>query len=244
MLSDFEPEGIGVKAAAQAVKFLGARKMETRRVPIILGPLASSSIFDSIASSADAEGVQRGRSFMIGKLGEKIGSDMLTITDEPLIPRGLGSRAYDPEGFPCRPLAIMENGVLKTYIYGSYTSGKAKVPNTGHGSRGGGASPSNVIPKLGNMTSDEIIKSTKEGLYINIGGISPNASTGDVSASVDFGFKIKNGELAYPVSSSLVGGSFLDMIKNIDAISSDYRAEPGAIMPTVRIQDVMVAGGR
>ncbi|MHB9038615.1 MAG: TldD/PmbA family protein [Armatimonadota bacterium] len=244
MLADFEPEGIGAKAAAQAIKFLGARKMETRRIPIILGPLASGSVFDSVAASADAEGIQRGRSFMIGKLGQKIGSDILTITDEPLIPRGLSSRAYDSEGFPCRPLTIMENGVLKSYIYGSYTSGKAKIANTGHGSRGGGASPSNVIPKLGDMTSEEIIRSTEEGLYINMGGISPNSSTGDVSASVDFGFKIENGELAYPVSSSLVGGGFLDMLANIDAISSDYRAEPGSIMPTVRIQDVLVAGGR
>ncbi|MCE5313434.1 MAG: TldD/PmbA family protein [Armatimonadota bacterium] len=244
MLSDFEPEGIGAKAAAQAIKFLGARKMETKRIPIILGPLASGSVFESVVSCADAEGVQRGRSFMAGRLGERIGSDILTITDEPLIPRGLGSRSYDSEGFPCRPLTIVENGVLKSYIYGSYTAGKAKVANTGHGSRGGGASSSNVIPRLGNMTSEEIIKSTQEGLYINMGGISPNGSTGDVSSSVDFGFKIENGELAYPVASSLVGGNFLDMLKKIDAISSDYREEPGAVMPTVRIQDVLVAGGR
>lgn len=244
VLADFKPEGIGAKAAAQAVKFLGARKMETKRIPIILGPLASDSIFDSIVSSVDAEGIQRGRSFMIGKLGEKIGSDIITITDDPLIPGGIRSRSYDSEGFPCRPLTIVENGILKSYIYGSYTAGKAKVANTGHGSRGGSASPSNVIPKLGDMTSDEIIKSTEEGLYINMGGIYPNSSTGDVSTSVDFGFKIENGELAYPVSSSLIGGNFLDMLKNIDAISSDCRKEPGSIMPTVRIQDVLVAGGR
>ena len=244
VLADFEPEGIGAKAAAQAVKFLSARKMETKRLPIILGPLSSSSIFDSIVSSVDAEGIQRGRSFMIGKLGEKIGSDIITITDDPLIAGGIRSRAYDSEGFPCRPLTVVENGILKSYIYGSYTAAKAKAANTGHGSRGGSASPSNVIPKLDDLTSEEIIKSTKEGLYINMGGIYPNSSTGDVSTSVDFGFKIENGELAYPVSSSLIGGNFLDMLKNIDAISSDYREEPGSIMPTVRIQDVLVAGGR
>ncbi|MCL4499149.1 MAG: TldD/PmbA family protein [Chloroflexi bacterium] len=244
MLADFVSEGIGARAAQQALKFIGARRIETGRMPVVLGPLSGRSIFTSVVSSADAEGVQRGRSFMIGKVGQKIASDLVTITDDPLIPRGLGSRRYDYEGFPSRPLVIVENGVLKTYLYGSYTAGKAKVANTGHGMRGGGAAPSNIVPKLGTVTSEQIIRDTKDGLYINLGGISPNGSTGDVSTSVDFGFKIENGELAYPVASTLIGGKFLDMLANIDAISSDYREEPGMIMPTVRIQDVMVAGGK
>ena len=243
-LSDFNPEGIGAKAAAQAMKFLGARKIDTGRMPVILGPMASRSIFNGIVGSADGEDVMRGRSFMIGKLGEKIASDVLTLTDDPLIPSGLSSRAYDSEGFPCKPLLVMENGVLKSYLYGSYSAGKAKVANTGHGTRGGGASSSNIVPKLGDMTGDEIVRSTKEGLYIDMGGISPNPTTGDVSSAVDFGFKIEDGKLAYPVMSSMIGGSFLDMLQNIDAISSDYREEPGMIMPTLRIQDVLVAGGK
>ncbi|MCL5105595.1 MAG: TldD/PmbA family protein [Armatimonadetes bacterium] len=242
--SDFVPEGIGASAAQQALKFLGARRIETGRMPVVLGPLSGRSIFSSIVAAADADGVQRGRSFMIGKVGQKIASDLVTITDNPLIPRGLGSRRNDSEGVPSRPLVIVENGVLKTYLFSSYTAGKAKVPPTGHGTRGGGAAASNVIPNLGTMTAEEIIRTTKSGLYINLGGISPNTTTGDVSTSVDFGFKIENGELAYPVASSLVGGKFLDMLANIDAISSDYREEPGMIMPTVRIQDVLVAGGK
>jgi PmbA protein len=244
VLDDFDPEGIGASAAREAMKFLGARKIDTQRMPIILGPLASNSIFDSVVDNADAEGIQRGRSFMIGKLGQKIGSDALTLTDEPHIARGMSSRRWDSEGFPTKPLVVMENGVLKSYLYGSYTAGKAGVANTGHGTRGGGASSSNVIPKLGTMTSAEIIRSTKEGLYINMGGIHPNGVTGDVSISVDFGFVIKNGELAYPVMNAMVGGSFLDMLANVDQISSDYRAEPGRIMPTVRILDCLVAGGK
>lgn len=244
MMSDFIPEGIGVKATEGAVRFLGARKIDTTRMPVILGPLASRSVLSSIAANADAEGIQRGRSFMMGKLGEKIGPDLLTLTDEPHIARGLSSRAYDTEGTPTRPITIVENGVLKTYLYSTYTAGKAGVEPTGHGTRGGAASPTNIVPKLGDMTVEEIIRSTPEGIYIEIGRISPNSTTGDVSSAVDFGFKIENGELAYPVASSMIGGSFLEMVKNIDAISSDYREEPGMIMPTIRIQDVLVAGGK
>lgn len=244
MLDDFDPRGIGASAAKQAMKFLGARKIETKRMPVVLGPLSSGSVFSGVVGNADAEEIQRGRSFMIGKLGQKIASDVLTLTDNPLIPRGLSSRGWDSEGVPSQPLVIMENGVLKTYLYNSYTAGKAGVKPTGTGSRGGGASTSNIIPKLGDKTAEEIIRDTGEGLYINMGGLNPNGTTGDVSSSVDFGYKIENGELAYPVMNAMVGGSFLDMLKNIDAISSDYREEPGVIMPTLRIQDVLVAGGK
>lgn len=244
VLDDFEPAGIGARAAEQAMRFLGARKIDTARMPVILGPLASRSVLYGIVGAADAEDIQRGRSFLMGKVGEKIASEAVTIIDDALIPRGLGSRPHDSEGVPSQPLAIVENGVLKTYLYSTYTAGKAGVRPTGHGSRGGGASSSNLVPKLGEITSDEIIKSTREGLYINMGGISPNGITGDVSSSVDFGFKIENGELAYPVMSTMVGGKFLDMLANIDAISSDYREEPGMIMPTIRIQDVQVAGAK
>ena len=244
VLADFAPDGIGARAAKQALKFLGSRKIETQRLPIILGPLAGRSVFDSIVDNADAENVQRGRSFMAGKVGQKIGSDLLTITDDPLIPRGLSSRPWDSEGTPSKPLVVMENGVLMTYLYGTYQAGKAGTKSTGHGTRGGGAASSNVVPKLGEMTGDQIIKSTERGLYINMGGIDPDGTTGDVSSTVDFGFMIEGGELAYPVASTMIGGKFLDLIANVDAISSDYREEPGMIMPTVRIQDVLVAGGR
>ncbi len=244
VMEDFEPDRIGRSAVEQAMKFLGARKVRTGRMAVVLGPLASMSVFSGIAGNLDADDIQRGRSFMIGKLGQKIGSDAVTVIDDPLIGRGLGSRAYDSEGAPCAPLVLMENGVLKSYIYGSYTAAKAGVANTGHGTRGSGASTSNVVPKLGEITSGEIIAGTKEGIYINMGGINPNGITGDVSSSVDFGFKIENGELAYPVMSTMVGGGFLDMLANIDAVSSDYRSEPGMIMPTVRIEDVQVAGGK
>ncbi len=244
VLADFDPSGVGARAAEQALRFLGARKIETQRLPIVLGPFAGRSVFDAVVDNADAENIQRGRSFMAGRVGEKIGSEILTITDDPWIPRGLGSRGWDGEGTPSKPMVIVEDGVLKTYLYSSYTAGKAGTQPTGHGSRGGGASASNIVPKLGDMTGDEIIRSTERGLYINMGGVDPDGTTGDVSSTVDFGFMIEGGELAYPIASTMIGGKFLDMLANVDAISSDYREEPGMIMPTVRIQDVLVAGAK
>lgn len=241
-LCDFSHEGLGASAARMALNFLGARKIPGGQMPLILGPLASGSIFGAIASGVNAESHQRGRSWLCGKVGQKIASNLLTLTDEPLIPAGLSSRAYDSEGVPCKPTPIMQDGVLLTLLHNSYTANKAGVPYTGHAS-GGGISASNVIPHLGTQTAGEIIRQTDRGLYINKGRVAPDANSGDVSATVDFGFYIENGELAYPVSSTMVGTTGKELLEGIDAISSDYRSEPGAIMPTVRIQSVQVAGG-
>ena len=241
-LADFEPVGVGRSAAEMAVKFLGARKVKTRIMPVVLGPLAGISIYQSIASSVNAEDIQRGRSFMADMKGRRIGSDVLGLVDDPLIEGGLSSRFCDGEGFPSRRTTIVEEGVLKSYLHNSYTANKAKEMNTGHGTRGG-ISPSNLVPKLGVKTSEQIISEVNSGLYIAEGQIAPNMVTGEVSVSVDFGFMIENGEIAYPVQNTMVGGDFLQMLANVDAVSSDYRSEPGVILPTVRIQNVSVAGG-
>jgi PmbA protein len=144
----------------------------------------------------------------------------------------MSSGCCDGEGFPRKPLVVVERGVLKSYLHNFYTANKGGEENTGHSTRGG-ISPTNIRPSLGSMTAAEIIEDTKEGLYINRSGLSPNSVTGDISATVDFGFKIENGKLAYPVQNTMVGVNILDLLKSIDAISSDYREEPGIVMPTV-----------
>ena len=243
MLLDFDPEGIGAKATEGALKFLGARTIATGATTIVLGPRAGRALLCAIVGNLDAEGIQRGRSFMINKKGEPIASEVITIHDDPLIHRGMSSRPCDGEGFPSRKLAVIENGVLLTYLHNSYTAAKAREPNTGHSTRGGIA-PTNLVPKLGTKTSAELISEVEDGLYIDAGSLFPNSTTGEVSANVDFGFKIEQGRIACPVRNTMVGVSFLEMLGKIDAVSSDYREEPGMIMPTIRIRDIGVAGGK
>jgi len=240
-LADFEPEGIGAKAAREALRFLGARKIETGVLPIVFGPLATHGVFGSLCWNANAESIQRNRSFLIGKKGQPVASELVTLVDDALIPNGLGSSPYDGEGFPRKPLTVVENGVLLSWLHNSYTASKAKEPNTGHSTRGGIA-PTNVNPRLGDILAEEIIRDTKEGLYLPAGGVSPNPVSGDFSETVDFGFKIENGELAYPVKNTMIAGNALEFLRSLDAISSDAREEPGTLMPTIRVQNVKVAG--
>ena len=84
---------------------------------------------------------------------------------------------------------------------------------------------------------------TEDGIYINAGFAWPNMATGELSATVDSGFRIKDGEIVHPVKNTMFGAHFIDLMKSVDAVSSDYREEPGRIMPTIRVRGVKVAGG-
>jgi PmbA protein len=247
-MADFKPEGVARIATDQALKFLGARHVEKARMPLVLGPMAAASLIGSAIGAANAEGIQRKRSFMIGKEGQQIASPLLTVWEEPFVPGGLASHGVDAEGTPKQRRALIEKGVLPSYLHNSYTANKAGVPSTGHAVRGGyspavGIGYGNAQMERGDKTEAELIAGIDEGLYVNSGGLQPESATGDISATVDFGFKIEKGQLAYPVKTTMIGSDVFEMLNNITAVSSDYREEPGTIVPSVLIDGIMVIGG-
>ena len=241
-LQDVALPALSGEAARLALRFLGARRVPSGRMALVLGPLACFGFLRSLAGNCNAESIQRNRSFLVNRRGEQIGSSHLTFLDDGLVPAGVGSGGYDGEGAPRRRVTLIRGGVFEAVLHNSYTANKAGEPNTGHGSQGGGIAPTNVQVELGTRTAQQIIADTREGIYINAGGISANPVSGDVSSSVDFGFRIEGGELAYPVTNTMVAGHILDFLQNIDAVSSDCRREPGNTLPTIRIQEVQVAG--
>jgi len=242
MLKDFSPGGLGGRVANKAIKQLGARRINGGRLPVIFGPLASEVVLGFLAGACNAEDVQRRRSFLCGMKGKKIASEVLTLFDDPLIPAGLNSSAFDGEGTPHKKITILEKGVLKTYLHNSYTSHKSGEENTAHATFGGGISPTNLIPELGKRTEEEIIKEVKEGIYIDSTSFSPDPVSGDFSQVIDFGFKIENGRLSFPLKDVMIGGNFLQLLRDIEEVSSDYREEPGSIMPTLKVREISVSG--
>jgi PmbA protein len=240
--ADCRLEAVAEAAVAGARRFLGARRISSGRRTVVLGPLASYGFLGALVSAANAESIQRGRGYLCGKLGQAIASPHLTIVDDALVPRGLKSGAHDGEGTRHRPLAVIERGVLASLLHNSYTAGKAGAASTGHGTHGGGISPTNLRPALGARPAADLLREVAEGIYLESGEIRPDPASGDVSASIDFGFYVKDGRVQYPVESAMLGGSVLDWLPRLDAVSSDAREEPGLLMPTLRIQDVQVAG--
>jgi PmbA protein len=239
---DASLDRVSEEAVRGALRFMGAKRITSGRMALVLGPLASYGLLGAIVSAANAESIQRGRSYLVGKLGQKIASDKLTIVDNGLVPRGMRSGAHDGEGTRRHPLTIIDQGTLASLLHNSYTAGKAGAKSTGHGTHSGGISPTNLYPSLGREVAVEILRDVKEGIYLESGEIRPDPASGDISASIDFGFYVRDGQIVHPVESAMLGGSVLDLLPRLDAVSSDARLEPGAVMPTIRIQDVQVAG--
>ncbi len=245
-MADLEIGGVGEKAAREALRQLGSRPVPTARVPLILGPLAAMSLIGAVIGAADADSIQRNRSWLIGREGQQIASEVLTVREEPLVPAGMRSSAYDGEGVARTPRALIDGGILTTYLHNSYTAFKAGVQPTGHASRGGygssvGVGVSNLQVQPGEKTEAELISEVDNGIYVSYAGISPNSVNGEVSTTLDFGFRIENGECTAPISTTLIGSTGEELLTNIDAISSDYREEPGMILPSIRIRDIQIA---
>jgi len=241
-LGDFKPMGLCDRITRRALAYKHARKVETGHTTLVLGPLAAFGLLGGLAGAASAEAIQRNRSVLADKFQCVIGPEFLSITDNGIIDRGLSSGAYDGEGAVKQVVKIIESGRFVGQLHSSYTANKAKVSNTGHGSRTRSISPSNLQIGLGQKTAEEIIREVDDGIYLELGGLDPDMVSGDISTNLDFAMKIEKGELVYPVANAMVGGNLMELLPKLDAISSDYRDEPGNKMPTIRIRDVQISG--
>ncbi len=241
-LADLQPDDLGAKAAVEAIRYLGSRPVKTATLPVVFGPLVGRAFFVGLCAAASAEEIQRKRSFLVGKKGERVASEQVTIVDDPLLPGGLGSGICDGDGFPHRRITVVDRGVLQTYLHSNYTARKSGEENTGHSTRGG-ISPTNIIPAVGSKTAAQIIAEVQDGIYVTLGQPFPDIASGQVSALVDAGFRIERGQLTYPLRNTMVAGHAPELLLNLDAVSSDYRAEPGMILPTIRVQQMRVASG-
>ena len=243
-LEDTALDGLADKAIDGARRFLGARRVASGRMALVLGPLAVVRVPRRRSSSAaNAESIQRGRSYLCGKVGEMIASPHLSIVDDGLIPRGQRSGAHDGEGTRHRPLSVIDRGRLVSLLHNSYTAGKACTQSTGHGTHSGGISATNLRPALGARTAAEILKE-RQGRHLP-GERRDPARPGQRRHLGQHRFRVlRQGrpDPVHPVESAMIGGTMLDLLPRLDAVSSDAREEPGILMPTVRIQDVQVAG--
>jgi PmbA protein len=246
-MAHFAPAGLGASAAREALRFVGARPISTGTMDLVLGPLTTAQFVGAVLGAASAESVQRRRSFLHASEGQTIAADCLTVRELPFWPAGLQSSSHDGEGVAKRDLTLIERGVLTTFLHNSYTANKAGVANNAHAARGGyagaigiGLSNLQVVP--GDRTEAEIIAEVEDGLYVSYAGLAPDGTSGEVSATVDFGFRILKGEICYPVKMAMVGSDAFTMLRSLDAVSSDYREEPGTIMPSLRVRGIQVAG--
>src|SRR5579884_290141 len=240
------PETIGQEAARRAVRRLGAKKVATRRAPVIFDQETASSLLGNLCSAASGYALYKGASFLIDRLGKKLAPDFVTIYDDGRMPGGLGSRPFDGEGLPTRKTTVVERGVLTGYLLDTYSGKKLGLASTGNASRSVGESPSvgptNFYLAPGTKSPEEIIASVREGLYVTeLIGFGINMVTGDYSRGV-CGFWIENGELAYPVEEITIAGNLKQMFADIEMIGSDLVFRGRVASPTIKIAEMTIAG--
>jgi PmbA protein len=238
---------LGKNASELALKSSAGIKIEPQKTDVIFHPFAFSDILEeALAPAIDADNVQKGRSGLIDKLGEELAVPELSIYDDGLVEAGIETSACDDEGVPSQRTTVIEKGVLKTYLYDSYTAGKAGVKSTGNGSRSSYMSPPAV--GLRNFIVDypqtDIIADTQSGIFVNtvIGAHTANSISGDFSVEARNAFTIKDGALDKPIKSLMISGNSFELLKNITGAGLDVRKVGGIITPSIRISDMSVIG--
>ena len=240
------PEAIGIEAAKRTVRRLGARKVGTKRVPVVFDQESAGSLLGNLCSAASGYALYKGASFLGGQLGKELAPDWFTVYDDGRLVGGLGSRPFDGEGLPTRKNTIVDKGVLSSFLLDTYSGKKLGLPSTGNASRSVGESPSvgptNFYLTPGTRSAEEIIRGVKDGLYVTeLIGFGINMVTGDYSRGAG-GFWIENGELAYPVEEITIAGNLKQMFKDVELIGSDLVFRGRIASPTVKIAEMMVAG--
>lgn len=237
-------------AANKALRYIGAKPMESIKMPVIIKNKCFGLILGLLLSSnINADNIQKGRSTFGSKLNTKIAAENITLLDDGTLKNGLYSREFDDDGHPTQKTTIISNGILKNFIYDHYTAEKEGTKTTGNSGRSYWLSPtpttSNLLFGLGTASFEDMIKDTKKGLLIEdtIGEWLSNPTSGELNAAVTHGYLIENGELTKPINNVIVAGNFFDILMNkIDIIGNDIANNGKVYAPSVRISELSIAG--
>jgi len=232
-LGDAEP--IGRLAAERALAQIGARKIPSAVVPLIVENRVAGRLVRALLGPMNARSLQQKQSFLEGKLGSTIASRLLSITDDPHVPKGFGSRHYDSEGFASKKMSVVDAGVLKTFYVDDYYGRKLKIaPTTG--------SSSNLVFALGKKDLAALLGDVKDGVLVTafLGGNS-NGLTGDYSFGIQ-GFRIEKGVRTTPIAEMNISGNQKDLWKKLSAVGNDPYPYAALRSPSFVFDGVQFAG--
>ena len=230
-----DPQSVGVSSAERALARLGSRKAASKVMTMVLDNRSAGRMVSALLAPLSASSIQQRRSFLEGRAGERIGSPLLHVLDDPLIPKAFGSRHFDGEGISARTMPVFEDGVLRNYYVDTYYGKKLNLAPTTAGT-------SNLSWKLGPKTQAELIADAGDGVLVTgfLGGNS-NGTTGDYSLGIQ-GFMIRDRAIAEPVAEMNISGNQLDLWKRLVAIGNDPYEYSPLRTPTLVFESVSFAG--
>lgn len=228
--SKFDYKELSEVAVKKALDKFGTIALTEVPKTCVIENLAFSSLLGAMSNIFSAEAVQKNISKLKGKLNESVASSIVTLVDDPFLKDGLGNSSFDDEGVPTSYKEIIQDGILKTYLYNLKTAYKDGVLSTGNGVKGSykgtvGISSFNLYIKPSDKSFDKMIENIKEGIFItDFAGLHSGLNTisGDFSLAGE-GFYIKDGKINKPLNQITISGNFFELLKNIKDIANDIK---------------------
>jgi PmbA protein len=213
-------------------------------MPVVFDPRVGAGLIGSLLGAITGAAIARGTSFLIGREGEQLFPEGVTIRDDPHRPRGLRSRPFDGEGLPTQASNIIDRGRLTGWLLDSASARQLGREPTGHATRGVGGSPgagaTNVDMLPGSLSAAELIADIKHGIYVTeLIGQGVNPVTGDYSRGAS-GFVIENGAIAGPVAEITIAGNLIAMFRALTP-ANDLELRRGINVPTLRVEGMTIA---
>lgn len=226
---------IGKKALKRALDRLGQAKINSGKMPMIVENKMAGSSLGPLISALNGSAIQQKQSFLIGKKGEKIGSELMSIVDDPFIVSGRGSRLFDSEGMATKKRPIVEKGILKNYYIDTYYGKKLDMEPTTGGT-------TNLIFKPGEKDLEGLLADIDRGILVTgFNGGNNNGATGDFSYGIE-GFLVEKGKLVQPVAEMNITGNFKQLWKDLVAVGNDVDPSRSWRLPSLVFDNVDFSG--
>lgn len=238
-----DPKEIGEEAAQRAAQGLGSRKVDSGKYPVVFDPRISGRLIGEFISAIKGNAVAKNQTFLRGKLGQQVFANNISLIDDPLMNRGLGSRPFDYAGIAASKQALVENGVLQSLILSLYSarelSDKTGQPFATTGHNGVGL---NLYMDGGSVTPEELMADIKDGFYVTgLLGHGGNTLTGDYSQGAN-GLWIRNGKPEFAVSEVTIAGTLAEIFANVTAANDVDRKKSSMAIPTLRVEGMTIGG--
>ncbi|MGI6712983.1 MAG: TldD/PmbA family protein [Bacillota bacterium] len=244
---DIDPRLVAVESAQKAVRMLGAKSISTQEMIAVFDPYVAVGFLGLISPSLSANSVQKGKSKFSDRKGQQVSSEFLTLIDDGVMGEKIMSAPFDGEGVPCQKTVLIHQGILKGFLYNTYTAKKDNTESTGNGTRSYKGIPeigtSNFYIEKGTISKDEMLKQISKGIYITevMGMHTANHISGDFSVGAA-GLLIENGELTKPVRGIAIAGNIFDLLFSIDKVASDLTFFIGKGSPSLQVSQMVISG--
>ena len=232
---------LGRYAGERALARLGARKITTRKAPVLFEAPVATQLIGAFVSAASGGNLYRKASFLVDGLGKQVFSPIVTIEEEPLVRQALASSPFDEEGVATRPRLVVRDGVLQGYFLGCYSARKLGLQSTG--SAGGHHNLS--VRQVGRGPAPDFVGMLKvlgTGLLVTeLMGQGVNLITGDYSRGAA-GYWVEGGEIRYPVEEITIAGNLKEMLRGIAAVGGDVVVRGARRSGSILVDNMTIAG--